>query len=92
VVIAEGNEEIGLEAFKGCTSLTSVVIPKSVTKIKLQTFCGCTSLTSVVIPNPETEIDMWAFKDCPNLTIHAPKGSEAEKYARENKIPFQATE
>ena len=34
----------------------------------------------------------WAFVDCPNLTIHAPAGSYAEQYAKENHIPFVAEE
>ena len=37
---------------------------------------------------------LWSYKDsfekCPNLTIHAPAGSYAEKYTKENNIPFAA--
>ena len=35
-------------------------------------------------------IDYSAFYNCPNLTIHAPAGSYAEQYARDNTIPFVA--
>ncbi len=31
-----------------------------------------------------------AFKDCHKLTIHAPAGSYAEQYAKENNIPYVA--
>lgn len=36
---------IGLNAFSGCSSLTSVVIPSSITSIEEYVFCGCSSLT-----------------------------------------------
>ena len=38
-------------AFSGCTGLTSVTIPNSVTSIGERAFKGCSSLTSVAIPN-----------------------------------------
>ncbi len=59
--------EIGGEAFKGCTSLTSVNIPNSVTEIGGE-FEGCTSLTSANIPNSVTEIKWDAFDGCTSLT------------------------
>ena len=60
--------EIGGSAFNGCTSLTSVTIPESVTSIGEYAFCGCTSLTSVTIPESVTSIGEYAFCDCTNLT------------------------
>lgn len=44
----------------------------------------------VVIPEGVTSIGENAFSNCPNLTIHAPAGSCAEAYAKENKIKFEA--
>ena len=38
-------------AFSGCTGLTSVTIPDSVTKIGYDAFYGCDSLTSVIFEN-----------------------------------------
>lgn len=55
-------------AFQGCTSLTSVDIPDSVTEIGESAFRECTSLTSVDIPDSVTEIGHYAFKDCSDLT------------------------
>ena len=59
---------IGVGAFMGCTSLTSVTIPNSVTEIGQDAFIGCRSLTSITIPNSITSIGWWAFSNCSNLT------------------------
>ncbi len=55
-------------AFNGCTSLTSVTIPDSVTNIGNYAFNGCTSLTSVTIPDNVTSIGNSAFEYCTSLT------------------------
>ena len=55
-------------AFDGCTSLTSVTIPNSVTRIDNKAFYNCTSLTSVKIPDSVTSIGCYAFENCTSLT------------------------
>ena len=59
---------IGEYAFYGCTGLTSVTIPNSVTSIGNGAFEYCTGLTSVTISNSVTKIGKSAFKDCKSLT------------------------
>ena len=59
---------IGEEAFRDCTSLTSVTIPSSVTSIGRYAFYYCTSLTSVTIGNSVTSIGDLAFYNCTSLT------------------------
>ena len=61
-------KNIGSFAFKFCTSLTSIVIPNSVTSIYFGAFSGCDSLTSIEIPNSVTSIGSEAFLDCDSLT------------------------
>lgn len=55
-------------AFEGCTNLTSVTLPNSVTLIDERAFYGCTSLTSINIPNNVTLIAERAFQSCSTLT------------------------
>ncbi|MGN1273085.1 MAG: leucine-rich repeat protein, partial [Thermoguttaceae bacterium] len=86
----EGVKEIWFEAFKGCVSLTSIVIPEGVEMLDSGLFKGCKALKTVVIPGSVDDIFDDAFEGCPNVTIHAPAGSEAENFAKEKKIPFQA--
>ncbi len=54
--------------FKGCSGLTSVTIPNSVTNIDQYAFYGCSGLTSVIIPNSVTSIGRHAFNNCSSLT------------------------
>ena len=59
---------IGNEAFRDCSSLTSITIPNSVTSIGDQAFYNCSSLTSVTIGNSVTSIGESAFYNCSSLT------------------------
>lgn len=66
---------IGESAFKGCSGLTSVTIPKSVTSIENGAFSGCSGLTSVAIPEGVTSISSHAFYGCSGLTSVTIPGS-----------------
>ena len=59
---------IGSNAFRNCTSLTSVSIPNGVTNLGDYAFYGCSGLTSITIPNNVTSIGNYAFFDCNSLT------------------------
>ena len=62
----------------------------NLTTIENQAFFMCEKLEEVYIPETVTLIHKFAFDWCPKFTIHAPAGSYAETYAKENNIPFVA--
>lgn len=66
VTFFEGVISIGNVAFGTC-SLTSVIIPNSVTSIGDSAFRECKNLTSVIIPDGVTSINYGAFSYCENL-------------------------
>ena len=54
-------------AFDGCTGLTSIVIPDSVTSISDFAFSKCAGLVSIVISDRVTSIGEFAFFGCTSL-------------------------
>ena len=90
IIFPNSVTEICIEVFNNCRSLTSITIPNSVTSIGGGAFHNCKSLTSIAIPDSVTSIGYEAFDGCENLVIHAPAGSYAEIYARQEDIPFVA--
>jgi len=66
VIIPDGVKAI-IGAFAGNTSVTSVMIPSSVTEIGYRSFDGCENLTSVQIPGGTMNIGPRAFYNCNGL-------------------------
>ena len=54
-------------AFENCSSLTSVILPNSITSIGEYAFSHCTGLTSIEIPDSVTSIRNSAFSHCIGL-------------------------
>ena len=74
-VVITGGTSISDYAFYGCTGLTSITIPDSVTSIGASVFYGCSNLTSITIPDSVTSIGDSAFYNCSSLTsITIPDG------------------
>ena len=66
--IKPGTKVVAGGAFDGCTGLTSVTIPDSVTSIGYSAFSDCSGLTSITIPDGVTEISNGTFSGCTGLT------------------------
>ncbi len=90
VTIPNSLKTIGNWSFSGCGKLSSIMIPDGVEILKGGAFYGCKHLMHVTLPQSVNHIENNTFAKCANLTIHAPAGSYAEQYAKENKIPFVA--
>lgn len=65
--IPDNVTTIGYDAFYGCTGLTSITIPQSVTKIDYYAFSE-TGLTSIIIPSSVELIEDDAFAYCSDLS------------------------
>ncbi len=90
IIIPNGVTTIGESSFRRCYSLASITIPESVTSIGNYAFSGCSSLTSVTIPVSVTSIGENALDKEFLQEIRGKSGSEAERYAKDNDIPFTA--
>lgn len=64
------------ETFCGCSSLASVVLPKSVTNLGYAAFDGCSALENIELPEKITGIDWAAFRNCSSLdSVVIPKNA-----------------
>ena len=92
ITIPRGIKELDRSVFEGCTALEELSLQNGISIIGDCVFAGCTSLRDIEIPDSVEYISYDAFYGCESLTIHAPKGSYAEEYAKENDIPFKSIE
>lgn len=75
VVIPEGVEIIGDEAFRECKGLTEIKLPSSLTSIGEGAFASCSGLTGIQLPEGLTNIGRGAFIGCTGLSrIQMPEG------------------
>ncbi|MDD4970325.1 MAG: leucine-rich repeat domain-containing protein [Paludibacter sp.] len=61
------NAFVNQNIFSGGTTISSIIIPSSVTSIGASAFNNCSNLNSVTIPSSVTSIGASAFKNCSNL-------------------------
>lgn len=72
IVIQEGVTNIGNNAFRSLTGVTSVTIPSTVTGIGQSAFEGCSALTSVNLTEKVTSIGAYAFKGTKFASVNMP--------------------
>ena len=63
-----GLTSIAANSFNGCSNLTTITIPESVTSINISAFADCVALKSVYLSEGLTSIRSTAFKGCTSLT------------------------
>ena len=63
-----GGDQVGDDAFYGCSSLTELTIGSGVKEMGLETFQRCTSLTNLTIADGASCIGDFAFAGCSSLT------------------------
>ena len=79
-VIITGGDKIGDNAFYGCTKLTKIQLPESVTSVGLKAFYNCTALEDINMPKSVTSIGNNAFEYCSALKgVEIPAGLTAIK-------------
>lgn len=76
VTVPDGVTEIGEVAFAACRNLTDVTLSAGLEKIGSGTF-------------QDAEDHTFELKGNLPVTIHAPKGSYAEQYAKENGFAYR---
>lgn len=59
IIIRKNIVSIGESAFKDCTGLTEIKLPKSLTRIAPSTFQYCSRLTSAVFADTTTEWELY---------------------------------
>ena len=67
--IPNGTKYIKNEAFSGCSKLTAVIFPSSITEIGSCAFQLCESLVSIDLPDGINEIKNSTFNMCTNLSF-----------------------
>ena len=76
--IYTSNDKLGDYVFNGCSGLTSLTLPSSVTAIGSGAFNGCSGLTSIYVymeKLPETGSNLFLGCDEKNCTVYVPKGT-----------------
>ncbi|MFW5780449.1 MAG: leucine-rich repeat protein, partial [Bacillota bacterium] len=71
ITIPDNYQEIGNQAFNGCTALEEVIIGEGsqLQDIGIAAFDNCKELHTFDLPNNITEIGGFAFRNCKNLDI-----------------------
>lgn len=77
-------ESIGDYAFKGCSSLKTIIIPQYVSEMGNYVFQDCTNLESIRISASVSKIGSRVFAGCPNLKSIVVEEGNKKYDSREN--------
>lgn len=73
IISGQNGQFVLSEAFLGCSSLKTVVLPKGLTRINSQAFQDCSSLESIDLGDQLTELNTEAFANCGLRSITLPE-------------------
>jgi len=95
IIIPDSVEALPYGVFYDCSALSSVVLGKSIVNLGGYAFYRCPSLKNIIVHEGVIVIEDKSLGANPSgfykdFTITGKKGSEAEKYAKANKITFVA--
>ena len=90
VSVREGIICVETDAFFDNPMITEIRFPTSLCLLKSLAIYACPKLKDVFFKSADTKMEVAAINQYTDLTIHAPAGSYAEQYAKENNIPFVA--
>lgn len=89
VEFGENIAFIGEEMFQGCSQLTSITIPSTVTDIRSSAFSHCSNLTNVTIPKAVVKIGEYAFYATNLQTIQCYQDTKGYQYAKDHNIAIK---
>lgn len=84
--ICTSNDKLGDYVFNGCSGLTSLTLPSSVTVIGSRAFNDCSGLTSIYAymeKLPETGSNLFLGCDEKKCTVYVPKGTYDDYFVSE---------
>lgn len=70
--------QIGQQAFRDYTGISSITLPKTLSQIEKEAFAGCASLQTVNTPQPLSVIGEYAFDGCSQLKAFSLEASISE--------------
>mgnify|MGYP004675622569 CR=1 FL=1 len=76
------------DAFASCAKLTAIRMPASVESMGRSVFYECVSLKEIDLPATIKDLGSGVFHKCSKLAVTVSAGSAAEKYVKDNKIPY----
>ena len=81
IEICDGVTQIRDDAFKDCTSLTTVILPSSLTRIGFNAFVGCNALQEIIVHGVLEEVDCcFDVKGVSKMTLNKPSSKELIEY------------
>ena len=75
------------EIFMGCSNITDIILPQTISEIGRWAFAGCTSLSSIVMPTANLDYD--TFFGCEKLSTIEFMTSNTPTFGRE-KLPYNS--